>query len=241
MLASATRSQGSMWGPSRNKAELAPLRPPSEAAKGKKPVALPSSSFTADYNCSAAELGAYKIENDQGRLRVVSNFKQGFSGQGVERYPDGQTYVGDYIEAKRNGTGTFIESNGDAMVSRFFEGKPVGEGAIFNPSLGLSTVTRTHQGKRDDTVSVKEGAAIAKHIGVAIPTGFVVAKTPPAATKKREPVSYDTEATRSYQSQDVHTLPPRDAFLQKLEAAEERDTAVTNTWAARSSLIPRVA
>lgn len=109
---------------------------------------------------------------------------------------------------------------------------------IFNPSKGSPTATRTYQGKKDDVISTKEGAAIAKNIGASVPTGFVVAKTPPAAVRVREPVSYTTESKGSYQappedgSRAIHTIPPRDVFLQKLEV--RRSLPVPLTGAERS-------
>ena len=72
MLAGAARSNGNMWGRSRNGEQVKPLRPPSAEVVSKPAIELPTSAFIADYNGMASDLNAFKVENDQGRIRVVN-------------------------------------------------------------------------------------------------------------------------------------------------------------------------
>lgn len=111
-------------------APLVPAPPEMEAMASK---VMPSSNFQARYD----DLGVpstFKVEDDQGRFRVVANFKQGFTGRAVERYPDGATYVGDYHGGRRHGRGQFMDTQEDTlMVSYFSKGKPAGEGTKCAP------------------------------------------------------------------------------------------------------------
>ena len=142
MLAGHLRSGGSEWqhgGLLLGKPT--PLQPPSEACVARKGAAMPSSNLLVDYS---AELGAFKVEQERGRVRVVSTFQQGFGGVGAERYPTGESYIGTYADAKRAGKGTFIDSDGATMLSVFKAGRAVGEGAKRTAGGDLM---RTHDGK----------------------------------------------------------------------------------------------
>ena len=91
MLASSMKTGGSYWQSSTPfEGPPEPLRPPSPEAQAGKGPPLPSSTFLASYD---SEPGAFKVEEEQGRVRVVSQFKQGFGGRGAERYPSGETCV----------------------------------------------------------------------------------------------------------------------------------------------------
>ena len=94
MSITATRSMcngGASWQSGRTERPPDPLKEPSAEVLAQPAVQVPTSNFVSDYE--GHELGAYKLEESQGRVHVVSNFQQGFNGRGVERYEDGQTYA----------------------------------------------------------------------------------------------------------------------------------------------------
>lgn len=215
-----------------------PLRPPSPEAQAGKGPPLPSSTFLATYDGGD---GAFKVEEEQGRVRVVSQFKQGFGGRGAERYPSGETYVGDYCHAKRNGRGTFKDAEGGTMISHFKSGAPSGEGAKLTASGKLM---RTHAGKEDGAIDHVEAAAIAANSMLpAPPTSW---SPPPmrAPLPKRPPpppTDYTTEAKALMSSVAATAAKPptRDEFLAKLEVAEKKQASPPKN--AALSLIPRMA
>lgn len=212
---------------------------------------LPSSSFVADYGHMRAPRGhplPFKVSDENGRLRVVSNFSQGFSGRGVERYANGATYVGDFANARRHGRGTYTESSGSMLVSFFEGGAPRGEGARRNADGGL---VRTFAGANSARpLSAREARMVTDNLNMRpIPR----AVTPPPARKVRErvkpkppsPIDYTTEARRSFASGvSTHAIeasnpriPTRDEFLAKLAEAEAVRVAPKDP---RAALIPRV-
>jgi len=213
------------------------LKPPSEEVLAQKTAPLPSTNFMADYADNTAPR-ALKVEDDQGRVRVVSNFKQGFNGKGAERYESGETYVGEFANAKRHGRGTYIDEDGSQLVSLFNKGNPFGEGAKVMPGGELM---RTHGGKVDGAISMEDAVEIAKHSLLPPPPENW---SPAPQPRKREPLPKPapTDYTTTAQAQmsalavDYVTQPlPRDAFLAKLEAAEKSPPKND-----RMALIPRV-
>ena len=57
-------------------------------------------------------------EESGGRLRVYANWPEGFAGRGVERFPNGETYVGDFGDGLREGRGSFIDASGNVLSHR---------------------------------------------------------------------------------------------------------------------------
>lgn len=202
---------------------------------------MPSSNFVADYSNPSAPFGM-KVQEEQGRVRVVTSFSQGFCGRGVERYPSGEQYVGDFVGAKRHGRGTFVDSE-SIMVSFFNEGKPRGEGVKFASALGETVPIRAFNGKTDDVVTMPEAKSIAKNVGVPMPASAI---TPPKASKARAPLprpspppptSYETTYSGTVGAgHSVAPTPARDDFLARLEQVEKKESANP-----KMSLVPRVA
>jgi len=108
--------------------------PPTAQVQDAPPKQMPSSNFLADY--SGDELKSFKANLDQGRVRIVPAFQQGFNGRGAERYETGETYVGEFVNARRHGTGTYSDAE-SVMVGWFKSGRPIGEGARQQSSSNL--------------------------------------------------------------------------------------------------------
>jgi len=174
-----------------------PLQPPSPEVLSKSHVKMPSTAFEARYDSQDLPNG-FKVEDDQGRIRVVSNFRQGFTGRAVERYPSGETYTGDFVDARRHGRGQFMDADGDGlMVSHFKKGRPVGEGTKFHQPWTNPSATRTFDGKEGASIPMKEASKIIKNlkttstIPVPVAQGFSAAvraakaSTPPPKPKHR--------------------------------------------------------
>ena len=61
--------------------------------------------------------------------KYVGEFKDGKrNGQGTFLFPSGDKYVGEYKDDKRNGQGTYTNANGDKYVGEFKDGKRNGQG-----------------------------------------------------------------------------------------------------------------
>ena len=113
--------------------------------------------------------GPFKATAQHGRVHVVACFPQGYNGRGCERFEDQRVYVGDYSGAKRHGRGTMNEPDGKLLLSFFKKDRAYGEGAKW--ATDYTTCVRTHNGKEDDQITLKEGAEIAMRIGLPCPTG----------------------------------------------------------------------
>jgi len=227
-----------------------PLQPPSPEVLSKSHVKMPSTAFEARYDSQDLPNG-FKVEDDQGRIRVVSNFRQGFTGRAVERYPSGETYTGDFVDARRHGRGQFMDADGDGlMVSHFKKGRPVGEGTKFHQPWTNPSATRTFDGKEGASIPMKEASKIIKNlkttstIPVPVAQGFSAAvraakaSTPPPKPKHRPKVEYVSESKGAFKPSTVEAFKPQpDAFLAKLEAAEQKPISVVE---ARRSLVPHV-
>jgi len=207
-----------MWQGSSPAEEVVPaLSPPSPEVLREPDVKLPSSSFVADYSSGDALHApvSLKATMEQGSVKLVTTFPQGFSGLGAEKYPSGETYAGGIFEAKRHGVGTYTSSEGKLM-SQFQKGKPVGEGVLHEKGpKGYSAAVRTYAGKKDGALTKEGAAAIVKNV-----------KSPPKPKKmtpkewtlsKASPETYVTEAKAQY----AYVGPP-DPFLDKLAAAETK-------------------
>lgn len=172
-----------------------PLREPSAEVLAKPPVWLPSSSFIPDYS-DASGAGPTKVIMERGEPRLVTALPQGFSGSGFERYPSGETYVGDFCNGRRHGRGTYTDFEGP-LVSHFEGGMPRREGAKVLGAAdgsgggGLHAAMRTHEGKTDGLISIDEAGRIASNIGMKLPASpdgggihSAAARTPPHASSK---------------------------------------------------------
>ena len=121
-------------------------------------------------NAATREQAPFKCAVEQGRVRMVANFRQGFNGMGAERYEDGRIYVGEYQGHKRHGRGTMEDVNGRMMVSHWKDNRPISEGAKW--STDHSSAARTLDGKTDEDITLKHASAIAKEIGLPCPHGW---------------------------------------------------------------------
>jgi len=239
MLAGHLRSGAGMWEPEGARAANHPpvTGPPAEGVVDNPPIQLPTSNFLADY--AGDELNAFKANLDQGRVRITSAFRQGFSGLAAERYPTGETYVGEFVNARRHGTGTYSDAEA-VMVSWFKAGRPTGEGVkIQSPwDEGEFSQVSTFKGKDDKPITDGQAAQITKNIGSTAvhPSYHFMGVTPP---KTRVKPTYETEATAHFKANAVSPPQPKQDFLERL-ASVEANEAATNTRAARMSLIPRI-
>lgn len=59
-------------------------------------------------------------------------------GQGTETFADGAKYVGEYRDNKRHGQGTFTLSNGDKYVGGYRNGKRNGQGTVITTAGGIT-------------------------------------------------------------------------------------------------------
>lgn len=169
MLAGTMRSGSSDWQCRDGLLSVAePIKAPSAGLPTKK---MPSTNFEPTYQYAADspnKLKAFKVSESQGRVRVVSQFEQGFHGRGAERYPaedDGfETYVGTYGDGRRHGRGAFHDKDGGITQSLFKGGRPHGEGTKLGKDGKLY---RTHGGVVDgDAISLDEAERIAKNSGL---------------------------------------------------------------------------
>lgn len=112
------------------------------------------SRFLVDYSPTKADeyarasgtaaINAFKVCDERGKLRAHSDWPQGFSGHGAERFASGETYVGEYSDAMRHGRGTFVDKSGAVLASLWRENLPMGEGA---KALKDGTLVRTLSGR----------------------------------------------------------------------------------------------
>ena len=124
----------------------------------------------------AKQKGAFKAAVEQGRVKIVSNWRQGFNGRGAERFQNGSVYVGEYQDAKRHGRGTMTTKDGDLMVSFWKNNRPFGEGAKW--SADHAQAVRTYNGKDDDSIELGEAGAISARLGLPCPGGWSGGSTP---------------------------------------------------------------
>jgi hypothetical protein len=221
MLAGHARSGSSTWQGSSPTKSIEPTKPPSPEVLAKPTVKLPSSNFVADYSGSNFR-SAFKATIDPSGIKPVSTLPQGFCGRAIERYPSGETYVGDYADGKRHGSGTFSDYEGD-MLSCFVAGQPRNEGTLLKSkgdSHKFQGAVRTYDGKKDDDITMAEAAKITKNIGMAMPV------RPSAGVNFRWAKAFTSPLegkVRSQASSDVAVSQPPSDFLARLDAAEERD------------------
>ena len=71
----------------------------------------------------------------EGKIDVLTQWRQGFEGRGVERYASGELYVGDIKHGERDGTGVYHHTNGQVLLSRWRQNEPVGEGVQWSAKL----------------------------------------------------------------------------------------------------------
>jgi hypothetical protein len=235
MLAGVARSGSATWqGNASNFEPPSPRQPPSPENLAKPAVKLPSSNFIADYGGSNFR-GPFKATIEQGRVNVVAQLPQGFTGYAAERYPTGEMYVGEFVDARREGRGTYSDYEGQ-LLSYFQAGDPRYEGArvMADPETQkVKDLLRTHDGRTDDHISRDEARAIVGAIGLPLPEGRVGAATrkmgreemlglgqgatPPAGSRARAAPSIFGEAAAP--------APAAPDFLSRLAAVEVREDA----------------
>jgi len=119
------------------------------------------------YNAVSSNIRPFKAEVEQGKVRIVLDWRQGFEGRGCERYPSGEVYVGEYMGGERGGRGTFRHVNGQCLVSAWRQNAPVGEGVQW--AMDGSKAAKLLHGKPVASISKEEGAAIAERLGLPVP------------------------------------------------------------------------
>jgi len=67
-------------------------------------------------------------------VRFEGNFVDGI-GKGVMSWPNGDRYVGDWVDGKRTGVGVLTRANGDRYEGDFVDGKWSGKG-VFTAAVG---------------------------------------------------------------------------------------------------------
>lgn len=170
-MASQSQSGGYMWQPT-GLMSPEPTRPPSPECERKPEVKMPHCDIV-DYRLASVgtkQKGPFKAAVEQGRVKVVPNWRQGFNGRGTERYENGSVYVGEYMGAKRHGRGTMTTKDGNLMVSFWKNNRPFGEGAKWSPDH--SKAVRTYNGKEDDDIELGEAGAISARLGLPCPGGW---------------------------------------------------------------------
>lgn len=243
MLAGHLRSGAGMWQGegSRFEERNRVMGQPSPEVTDKAPVQMPSSNFLADYSGTDLSAG-FKANLDQGKVRVASSFQQGFQGRAVERYPSGETYVGEYVGGRRQGAGAFTDNDGYLMVSYFKAGRPVGEGVKLKSAASEDWESKqavlVQQGKEDGSLTGQQAKAISK--GIALGSGHKefahMGVSPPQATRTKP--SYETETKAHFTNKGASPPVPKEDFLTRLASVEVKEA---DTKAQRMMLIPRVA
>lgn len=217
MLSGAARSSSATWqGHALSAARPTPLKEPSGEVLAKPPCKLPSSSFEADY--SGRGVGGFKMTIEQGRTKVVASFPQGFTGTGVEKYPSGERYIGEYVDGRRHGRGKLSDDEGD-LLSMFREGHADLEGTKIMADKAAQAAVRTYNGNADGACNLDEAHAIAKNLGLRVPgQASAAARSPPTASKLRSRVGAVAASSALASGDASHKN-----FLARLKQAEARD------------------
>ena len=77
-------------------------------------------------------------------------------GRGVETWPDGRRYEGDFKNGRKDGEGTFEWTNGIKYIGSWKSGKQHGLGIIYNTIDGSKKQGEWVQGKRLKWVTANE-------------------------------------------------------------------------------------
>lgn len=139
----------------------------------------------------------FKVMLHRGNVQVCQDFPQGFKGRGAERYTTGETYVGEvrraciecvcthpspdrsrlvktrarqYIAAERWGKGTFKHANGQTLVSKWKDNRPVGEGVQWSDDHRKAA--RLKNGIPTGSVALDEAGQIASTVGLPVPSDW---------------------------------------------------------------------
>mmetsp|Transcript_33094 Transcript_33094/g.86950 ORF Transcript_33094/g.86950 Transcript_33094/m.86950 type:complete len:168 (-) Transcript_33094:354-857(-) len=111
--------------------------------------------------------GNFRAEVSQDRVRVVVDWRQGFVGRGVDKFPTGECYVGYFDAGQRSGPGTFRHANGQTLVSNWKLNAPVGVGVQWAPDGSKAALLEN--GKPVKSITVEEGAKIAADLKIPVP------------------------------------------------------------------------
>ena len=106
---------------------------------------------------------AYKAAFDQGRIHVLTNWRQGFAGKGAERYMTGDLYVGDIKCGERQGNGVYQLNNGQVLLSQWSSNEPVGEGVQW--TADRTQAVRVVDGRPDQPINEAQARQISKKLG----------------------------------------------------------------------------
>lgn len=123
--------------------------------------------YAAETMLSQSNKKPFRAEVEQGKVRVVVDWRQGFEGRGCERYASGEIYVGEYMAGERAGRGAFKHANGQTLVSKWRQNAPVGEGVQW--AADGSKAARLMDGKPVASITIEEGAAIAARLEMPVP------------------------------------------------------------------------
>ena len=123
--------------------------------------------YAAETLLSQSNKKPFRAEVEQGKVRVVVDWRQGFEGRGCERYASGEIYVGEYMAGERAGRGAFKHVNGQTLVSKWRQNAPVGEGVQW--AADGSKAARLMEGKPVASITIEEGAAIAGRLEMPVP------------------------------------------------------------------------
>ena len=119
----------------------------------------------------AATPGAFKCALDRGTVQICQDFRQGFIGRGCERYATGEIYVGDYMAGERHGRGTFRHANGQTLVSRWKDNRPVGDGIQW--SADHKKAAKLKNGVPVGSCTLKEAGALSARLGMPVPGSWL--------------------------------------------------------------------
>jgi hypothetical protein len=118
-----------------------------------------------------------------------------FNGRGAERYESGAVYVGEYQDARRHGRGTMMNADGRLLLSFWKRNRPTGEGAQWTKSHRAAH--RTHDGKEDTPISLREAGRISEQLGLPCPSGWA------GRSERKEEVTAAAAARPSYPKASV--------------------------------------
>ena len=73
------------------------------------------------------EEGKYQLRTENNELKTSS---RGFTGQGTATYENGDSYIGDFIDGCRQGTGVYMYKSGHRYEGNWHENAKAGIGKM---------------------------------------------------------------------------------------------------------------